>query len=222
MSGSETRTAVLQDPQPLWLNAVDQLLQRVPVEVVAQTTLASEALAAVAEREPDLLVTDLETGEPALDGVSYTRMARELVSDLTVVVLSARQEPETIQAALAAGVAVYVVKTAHPDDIASAVRQSFDHSIFFPGNPLHEAVAAVAPRRDLDLGLTRRETEILRLVSEGHSNTQLARMLWVTEQTVKFHLSNVYRKLQVSNRTEAARWAQVNGLLEANADATAA
>jgi DNA-binding CsgD family transcriptional regulator len=50
-------------------------------------------------------------------------------------------------------------------------------------------------------------------VAEGHSNAQLARMLWVTEQTVKFHLSNIYRKLEVSNRTEASRWAQLNGLL---------
>jgi DNA-binding CsgD family transcriptional regulator len=61
--------------------------------------------------------------------------------------------------------------------------------------------------------LTRREVEILRLVAEGLSNAELARMLWVTEQTVKFHLSNIYRKLNVSNRTEASRWAQLNGLL---------
>jgi DNA-binding CsgD family transcriptional regulator len=63
--------------------------------------------------------------------------------------------------------------------------------------------------------LTRRELEILRLVAEGHSNSQMARMLWVTEQTVKFHLSNIYRKLEVANRTEASRWAQVHGLLPA-------
>ena len=63
-------------------------------------------------------------------------------------------------------------------------------------------------------GLTRRELEILKLVAEGHSNANLARMLWVTEQTVKFHLSNVYRKLEVTNRTEASRWAQVHGLLD--------
>jgi DNA-binding CsgD family transcriptional regulator len=61
--------------------------------------------------------------------------------------------------------------------------------------------------------LTRRELEILRLMSEGLSNAELARMLWVTEQTVKFHLSNIYRKLGVANRTEASRWAQLNGLL---------
>jgi DNA-binding NarL/FixJ family response regulator len=66
---------------------------------------------------------------------------------------------------------------------------------------------------DPSWGLTRRELEILRLMAEGHSNTDLAKMLWVTEKTVKFHLSNVYRKLGVSNRTEAGRWAQLNGLL---------
>jgi DNA-binding CsgD family transcriptional regulator len=68
--------------------------------------------------------------------------------------------------------------------------------------------------------LTRRELEILTLVAEGRSNSQVAQVLWVTEQTVKFHLSNIYRKLDVSNRTEASRWAMVNGLLE-NRDAAA-
>ena len=63
--------------------------------------------------------------------------------------------------------------------------------------------------------LTRREREILQLAAAGRSNAELARRLWVTEQTVKFHLSNVYRKLNVSNRTEASRWAQLHGLLDA-------
>ena len=62
-------------------------------------------------------------------------------------------------------------------------------------------------------GLTRREIEILQLVAEGHSNAGVAKLLWVTEQTVKFHLSNIYRKLGVANRTEASRWAQLQGLL---------
>ena len=68
--------------------------------------------------------------------------------------------------------------------------------------------------------MTRRELEILTLVAEGHSNSQLAKMLWVTEQTVKFHLSNIYRKLDVANRTEASRWAQMKGILPDKADTT--
>jgi DNA-binding CsgD family transcriptional regulator len=66
--------------------------------------------------------------------------------------------------------------------------------------------------------LTLREREILQLVAQGHSNAKLAGMLWVTEQTVKFHLSNVYRKLNVANRTEASWWVQRNGLLAEDAD----
>ena len=77
------------------------------------------------------------------------------------------------------------------------------------------AAAAPAPNSDAGADLTRRELEILQLVAEGFSNSQLAKMLWVTEQTVKFHLSNIYRKLDVANRTEASRWAQLNGLLSA-------
>jgi DNA-binding CsgD family transcriptional regulator len=62
--------------------------------------------------------------------------------------------------------------------------------------------------------LTRRELEILRLVAQGHANGEVAKMLWVTEQTVKFHLSNTYRKLGVANRTEASHWAYVQGVLD--------
>jgi DNA-binding CsgD family transcriptional regulator len=60
--------------------------------------------------------------------------------------------------------------------------------------------------------LTPREREILQLVAEGYSNAQLARMLWVSHETVKFHLSNIYDKLEVRNRTEATRWAHVHGV----------
>jgi DNA-binding CsgD family transcriptional regulator len=83
----------------------------------------------------------------------------------------------------------------------------------------HVAPAAAATEttdnEDAAAGLTRREREILALVSEGHSNRELARMMWVTEQTVKFHLSNIYRKLDVSNRTEASRWAHQHRLVGA-------
>nr|MDQ4030143.1 response regulator transcription factor [Actinomycetota bacterium] len=130
------------------------------------------------------------------------------------IVLSLYDDTDHIDAALAAGAVAYVIKTAQPEDLRSAIRQAFAHSVYLPGRP--PAGAAPAPARlvpeDMP-DLTRRELEILRLVAEGHSNTELAKMLWVTEQTVKFHLSNVYRKLGVGNRTEASRWAQLHGLL---------
>ena len=186
--------------------------------MVLKTSSARDALAAIEREQPRLLTLELDTqpGEP--DGFEVIRRATTLSPSLRAIVLSTHHDTAHIDGALGAGAAAYVVKTAHPDDVASAVRQAFDHSVYRPGGPL--AVGEpLAPevqqaRVERPRGLTRRELEILRLVAEGHSNSQLARMLWVTEQTVKFHLSNIYRKLDVANRTEASRWAQVNGLLD--------
>ncbi len=149
--------------------------------------------------------------EGDIDGITCIAQAREAVPDLRVVVVSSLTSVEHIDRALAAGAAAYVVKTAHPDDLATAVRQAFQPSVYFPA-PRVLGGGGSRTRRTCSR-LTPREREILRLVAEGHSNATLAKMLWVTQQTVKFHLSNVYRKLGVSNRTEAARWAQLNGLL---------
>ena len=131
------------------------------------------------------------------------------------IIISSLAEPEFIDRALTAGASAYVLKTAHPEDFASAIRQAFSSSIFLAGPRTAAAATAVAAAsaNQKQADLTARELEILQLVSEGLSNSEMARRLWVTEQTVKFHLSNIYRKLDVSNRTQASRWAQVNGLL---------
>ena len=148
-----------------------------------------------------------------IDGFACVRRARELLPALKVIVLSAFDEEQCVDRALSAGANAYIVKTARPDDIASAIRQAFEQSIHYAGER-NGIAAPTAKRPNGDaLHLTRRELEILRLVAQGHTNAELARMLWVTEQTVKFHLSNTYRKLNVSNRTEASRWAQLHGLL---------
>jgi DNA-binding NarL/FixJ family response regulator len=214
---ADSLDAVVLDPHPIWLDAVEMVLERIGATVVMKTSSAGEALATIERRQPQLLTLELDTpaGEP--DGFEVMRRAKSLAPALRAIVLSAHHDTAHIDAALAAGAAAYVVKTAHPDDVASAVRQAFDHSVYLAGGPrpiaggpVPQAASAAAENPG---GLTRRELEILRLVAEGHSNSQLARMLWVTEQTVKFHLSNIYRKLGVSNRTEASRWAQLNGLL---------
>jgi two-component system response regulator DevR len=204
--------AVLLDPHPIWLDAVEIVLERVGVGIVAKTTSGVEAIRLVEEVQPELLTLEIDAlpGEP--DGFAVLRHARSAVASLRTIVLSRNQETRFVDAALAAGASAYIVKTAHPDDVASAVRQAFDHSVYLPGMSETTREHQLPARRPPG-GLTRRELEILKLVAEGHSNAALARMLWVTEQTVKFHLSNVYRKLDVTNRTEASRWAQVNGLL---------
>jgi DNA-binding NarL/FixJ family response regulator len=214
------RSAVLLDPYPLWLDALSLVMERIDINVLEATTSPSRALVAVEEKKPDLIVTEIASSDSGFDGLHVLRQARERNPQLRAIVLSSFEDAEHIDAALTAGAAAYVVKTAHPDDFASAIRQVFSHSIYLAGERKAAAPAELG-RQQQDLsGLTRREFEILQLVSEGHSNAQLARMLWVTEQTVKFHLSNIYRKLDVANRTEASRWAQVHGLLGASVEAS--
>jgi DNA-binding NarL/FixJ family response regulator len=212
MSQFNGRTAVLVDHHPLWLDAVRLVVADLGITVVGTATSGREGLALVTEHRPDVLVTGIQMPEGDLDGIELVRKGNEVVPTLRPVVLSVYDDTKHIDAALAAGAVAYVIKTAHPDDLRSAIRQAFAHSVYLPGSRPAAAQAARVATEDLP-DLTRRELEILQLVAEGHSNTQLAKMLWVTEQTVKFHLSNVYRKLDVSNRTEASRWAQLHGLL---------
>jgi two-component system response regulator DevR len=206
------RTVVLCDPFPLWLDAVERVVVRVGLEVRGKATDFDVALSLIDEYEPDVLVSEIAVIDSEVRDGSWIRDALARHETMKAIVLSSVEDPAERSAAFAAGAAAYVLKSAHPEDFALAVRQVFEHSISFAHN-VHHAIERASTSAATTCDLTPRETEILLLVAEGHSNSKLARMLWVTEQTVKFHLSNIYRKLDVSNRTEASRWAQMHGLL---------
>jgi DNA-binding NarL/FixJ family response regulator len=211
---TEKKSAVLLDRHPLWLDAMEKLLVTVGVDVSGRASDADEAVELVRDLRPDLFIAGIDVSSP--EQVICIKQAKQAHPEVKAVVVDDTTKGEEIDAAFAAGASVYCVKTATQDDLASGIRQAFERSIFLastsvaaPAAPLQEVAAMPATE------LTRREHEILKLVAEGYSNSQLAKMLWVTEQTVKFHLSNIYRKLDVANRTEASRWAQVHGLLPA-------
>jgi DNA-binding NarL/FixJ family response regulator len=192
---------------------MDKLVEGVGVAVVGRATDGGDALSLIDEHRPDLFIAGID---PSMaDVLDFVRRASENHPDLRSVVLADSTDLEAVDAAFAAGACVYCVKTAEQDVLASAIRQALEQSIYLATSnstafvPRPKSIEASADAHDL----TRRELEILCLVAEGHSNSQLAAMLWVTEQTVKFHLSNIYRKLDVANRTEASRWAQLHGLL---------
>jgi DNA-binding NarL/FixJ family response regulator len=206
---SPTTTAILYDPHPLWIHAMRGVLARVGVEVVGAATVPEDAVALVREHEPTLFVTEVDAV-----GTAHLAEAHAAVPGLRSVVLSSSASSEAVEAAFAAGASAYALKTAHADDVATAVRQAFMQSVFttfVAGRRAAELPGPAEPEHAPEL--TRRQREILRLVAEGRSNAEVARLLWVTEQTVKFHLANVYRKLGVANRTEASRWAHEHGLL---------
>ena len=213
MSHAEALTAVVLDRHPLWHEAVEHVLHRLDVRVVAKTTSPEVALQAIEKQRPDLLITDITMENSDLDGIECVREAIERVPELSAIVLSTRSDPAVVDAAIEAGAFAHVAKSSHPDTLTETIAGAL--AISSDG-------AATAETAERQSRLTRRELEILQHLAQGHSNAQLAKLLWVTEQTIKFHLSNIYRKLNVSNRTEAAHWAQVRGLLETAPDPVSA
>ena len=212
MGGDNNRSAVILDRHPVWLDALERLLANVGIVVVGRATDADEALALIDAHAPDVFIAGINA--LSAEQVAVVRNAQQHHTALKCVVVADSAELDAIEAAFAAGASVYCIKTAEEGDFVSAIRQAFVRSIYIAANG-DESLTRATPAEPSSAAhqLTPRELEILRLVAEGHSNSQLAQLLWVTEQTVKFHLSNIYRKLNVANRTEASRWAQLNGLL---------
>ena len=161
----------------------------------------------VAELAPDLLIVD-EASAPdaALARVAEARAALRAVK---IVLLTSRMEQGWLGRASVAGVDAVIRKTTSALSLGALVREVAAGNVYHAFAPPREDAPPVART-----GLTTRELEILRRVAAGAPNGAIARQLWITEQTVKFHLSNVYRKLGVANRTEASRYAYASGLLE--------
>jgi DNA-binding NarL/FixJ family response regulator len=165
------------------------------------------AIAGALERvTPDIvLMDDMQEPEHAL---ARLREVAALAPEAQTVLITLRMDDEWIQEAFDAGAHAVISKTVHPVALGTLLRE------ISQGNVVHRyQPRAAAAQEEEDCPLTQRELEILCLVAEGQTNGRIARQLWVTEQTVKFHLSNTYRKLGVTNRTEASRYAYVHDLV---------
>jgi DNA-binding NarL/FixJ family response regulator len=133
-----------------------------------------------------------------------------------VVVLSASDDRCSIDSALAAGAAAYVVKSVNSFDIASVLRQAFGNGTVFHAMARPRPVLGRVEETEPELPvLTERERTILGYVAAGMTTAAISQQLWVSEHTVKFHLTNIYRKLDVPNRAGAVRYALENGLVAA-------
>jgi DNA-binding NarL/FixJ family response regulator len=207
-------TAVLLADNPDWLDALEESLMMVGITAVALCHQPTHAFAALVRLSPELLVADLETRDSQFDGFTCLQEACARLSQLKAVAVSPSGDQGLINSAFLAGAAAFIVKSAAPKEVATAVRQLFQPVVFLaPPDSWPVAVPRRLGTLHGSFGLTRKEFEILRLVAEGSTNSQTAGRLWVSKQTVKFHLTKIYSKLGVSNRTEASQWAHEHGLL---------
>jgi DNA-binding NarL/FixJ family response regulator len=201
---------LIADDHPLILAGIKRALEEDDqFEVVAEARVGSQVLPLVSQTQPDLALLDLRM--PEMDGLTCLDRIRKEHPKVKVVILSVSTDPEVVQTVLNHGAAAYVVKSVNPIDLSSALRQALEGTVFsavgLPEKTAQEDAVKAA-------GLTDRETTILKALARGLSNEAIGKELWVAQQTVKFHLTNIYRKLDVKNRTEAARYAYEHGLID--------
>ncbi len=199
---------LIADDHGLMLAGVRQALEDDrDFEVVGEARTGPEVMPLVGRRAPEIVLLDLRM--PGVDGLTLLQRIRAEHPEVKVVMCSMSSDPDQIQAAFRHGAAGYILKTINPLDLGSAIRQAVEGTAFHAlGLPaMTEDTAAKSA------GLTEREIEIVKAVSRGLSNKAIAAELWVTVQTVKFHLTSIFRKLGISNRTEAANWALGKGIL---------
>ncbi len=201
----------MADDHRLMLAAVRRALADAEdFEIVGEVSVGSHVVPAVRETKANVVLLDMRM--PELDGLGCLERLRKHDPTIAVVILSSYSDEAQIEAARKAGALGYVVKTVEPVDLAVVLRsalsgQSF--AVWGAGEPQGAAPTAG------EAALSEREAAVLEAVARGLSNREIGRQLWISEQTVKFHLRNVYRKLGISSRTEAARYAYRTGLVGA-------
>jgi DNA-binding NarL/FixJ family response regulator len=197
---------LLADDHRLILEALERTFAEVEgIEIVGTANDGRQVVPLITRTNPDIVLLDMRM--PEMDGLTCLERIRKQHPRVKVVMLSANDDAERVRAALKRGASAYIVKTVNPLDLPAALRQVVQPTVYFGLPPEGDDPAATA-------GLTERETAMLRALARGLSNAAISREFWVTEQTVKFHLTNIYRKLGVKNRTEATRYAYQNGLAD--------
>jgi DNA-binding NarL/FixJ family response regulator len=209
--GAEPRAirVLIADDHPLIIAGVRRTIeQSEDFEVVGEARSGNELLTLVERRSPDIILLDLRM--PGVSGVEHIQQIRERWPDLKMVVLSACDDRPSIESALHAGANAYMLKTTSAVDIGSVLRQVAAGVVFHA--PPSPPVSAPSAHEAQTSALTARERTILAAVGAGLTTAAISRELWVSEHTIKFHLTNIYRKIGVSNRAGAVRYALEHGI----------
>jgi len=213
-SGRAPLRVMLADDHPLILAGIRRTLERnAEIEVAGEARCGRELLELVGRRRPNVVLMDLR-----MPDIKGTECIQEIVGtwpEVKVVVLSACDDRTSIDGALAAGASAYIVKSVEPVDIASVLLQTQGSTpVFYPASRPRPVIGRIAPDEPAhETSLSEREAAVLAALAAGKTTALIGAELWLSEHTVKYHLTNIYRKLGATNRAAAVRNAFEQGLL---------
>ena len=213
---------LIADDHALVRSGLRSILETEPeIEVVGEAGDGHEALAVAQELLPDVILMDIKMGD--WDGVTATRRVRNSVPSSRVIVLTNYDEDELVFSSIRAGASGYLLKEVTGSQLTNAIRTVADgFSLIYPSvarrvlDEFGRLRVGDRPAGD-DEGysdLTTREREVLKLIASGRANKEIAAALGISERTVKTHISNIFSKLELTDRTQAALYMHNRGLVE--------
>jgi DNA-binding NarL/FixJ family response regulator len=202
------RVLVAEDHSVMRGGLVELLGVADDLEVVGTAANGAEAIELARDLQPDVVLMDISM--PDVDGIRATGSIVETQPESRVVMLTAFSDRDRVVAALDAGAIGYLLKDSEPDEVLEAIRAAARGDAPLAPRAARQLLAARASEQRADL--SKREREVLALVAEGLPNKLIARRLEISEKTVKTHLTSVFQRIGVSDRTQAALWARRHGI----------
>ncbi len=215
-AGDRPINVLIAEDHHLVREGTRQLLEKRGINVIGEAANGEEAVHLAERLNPDLVLMDVSM--PKLNGIEATKLIKQRCPRVAVLVLSAYDDDQYVFTLLQAGAAGYILKDAHGDEVASAVRAvASGESVLAPSiarKVLRRFSTPAGAKAPVAESLTERELAVLRLAAKGESNKQIAQELHLSARTVQVHLSNVFAKFGVASRTEAVLHALKMGLIE--------
>ena len=216
MAPQKTARVLIADDQTLFRSGLARLLDEDPrIEVVGQAVDGADAVKQAVKLKPDVVLMDLKM--PNVDGIEATRQIRAQLPDMKVLILTTFDADNHVLQALEAGVSGYVLKDSMPEAIITSIQAVVAGERVMAGavaNRVLDMLTGAATPKEFYDGLTAREVEILKLLAAGMANKQIAYRLKISEKTVRNHVSNMYQKLNIYDRSQAVLYAVRKGLVE--------
>lgn len=210
---------LLVDDQILFVESLELVIRTIAdnIDVVGVAHSGRDGIELAHKLDPDVVLMDVRM--PDIDGVEATEMILSENLDIRVMMLTTFDDDAYVQEAIRAGASGYVLKDIAPEELIASIRAlhagtgQFSPSVIHHAGTRQQTVAASRLKDSPFRSLTRRETEILALLATGLDNVEIAGRLFVAERTVKNHVSMIYSKLNIHDRTKVARLAARHGLL---------